>query len=134
MESTAMTRDPEQAPDFAEFLGGDGGGQSGSRSATAGIHIEALYAAAARAGMLKHCTRKLADGALQAADVGFARPDETLLDGLTVAPDVVITFAASSLPGLKAGELLNIEGQHFQVRDLRVLGDGSEVRAQITRL
>lgn len=129
-----MTRDPEQAPDFAEFLVGDGDGQTISKAATAGIHIEALYAAAARAGMLKRCTRKLADGTVQTADVGFARPDETLLDGLAVAPDVVMTFAASSLPGLKTGDLLVIESQPYQVRDLRVLGDGSEVRAQLTRL
>ncbi|QTD47470.1 hypothetical protein J1M35_18320 [Ottowia testudinis] len=84
--------------------------------------------------MLKRCTRKLADGTVQTTDVGFTRPDETLLDGLTVAPDVVITFAASRFPGLKTGESLAIEGHHFQVRYLRVLGDGSEMRAQLTRL
>jgi hypothetical protein len=132
-----MTRDPEQAPDFAEFLlpeTSSGINESPAMLSRAGVHIEALYAAAARAGMLKRCSRKLVDGTVQTADVGFARPHETLLDGLAVAPDVVMTFAASSLPGLKTGELLVIESQPYQVRDLRVLGDGSEVRAQLTRL
>ena len=132
-----MTRDPEQPPDFAEFLLPEvsgGGNGTPSMVSRAGVHIEALYAAAARAGLLKRCSRKLADGTVQTADAGFARPDETLLDGLAVAPDVVMTFAASSLPGLKAGELLVIESQPYQVRDLRMLGDGSELRAQLTRL
>jgi hypothetical protein len=58
--------------------------------------IEALYAAVAQAGLFKACTRQVQNGATQIEIVGFANPDETLLNGLTMRPDVVISFPATS--------------------------------------
>jgi hypothetical protein len=96
--------------------------------------IEALYAAAARAGLLKACTRQVQSGPQQTDMVGFANPDETLLDGLTVGPDVVISFPATSFPGLVIGERMVIDRQVYAVRDIRAVGDGSEKRAKLTKL
>jgi hypothetical protein len=96
--------------------------------------IEALYAAAARAGLLKACTRQVQNGPEQTDMVGFANPDETLLDGLAVGPDVVISFPATSFPGLGVGERMVIDRQVYAVRDIRAVGDGSEKRAKLTKL
>ena len=38
------------------------------------------------------------------------------------------------LVGLAAREVVEIGGTTFQVRDIRAVGDGSEIRAKLTRL
>jgi uncharacterized membrane protein len=65
--------------------------------------------------------------------VGFANPDESLLDGLAVAPDVVISFPATSFPGLAVGERVVIDATTYTVREVRAVGDGSEKRAKLSR-
>ncbi|NKF77569.1 hypothetical protein GO294_04856 [Ralstonia solanacearum] len=66
--------------------------------------------------------------------VGFAAPDETLLDGLTVSTEYVMSYPATILAGLGPRETVEIAGGVFHVRDLRAVGDGSEIRAKLTRL
>ena len=61
-------------------------------------------------------------------------PDETLLDGLTLSTEYVMSYPASVLVGLAALETVEIDGQLFQVRDIRAVGDGSELRAKLSRI
>ena len=66
--------------------------------------------------------------------MGFAAPDETLLDGLTLSTDYVMSYPATVFTGMAARESVEIDGQTFQVRDIRAVGDGSELRAKLTRI
>ena len=98
-------------------------------------YVERLYAAAARARLLKPCIWRPSDGSPEQAPlVGFAAPDETLLDGLTLSTEYVMSYPASVLVGLTARETVEIDGQLFQVREIRAVGDGSELRAKLSRI
>ncbi len=97
--------------------------------------IERLYAAAANAGLLKECRWQPTDGApVESRLVGFSAPDDMVLDGLASSTETLITYPASAFVGLAARDLLDIEGQRYQVREVRAVGDGSEMRAKLTRL
>ncbi|WP_247424891.1 hypothetical protein [Ralstonia pseudosolanacearum] len=97
--------------------------------------VEALYEAAANAGLLKQCIWRPSDGSPpQTPMVGFAAPDETLLDGLTVSTEYVMSYPATVLVGLGSRETVEIGGVLYHVRDVRAVGDGSEIRAKLTRL
>ena len=97
--------------------------------------IEDLYQAAARAGLLRSCTWRPSDGsAAQTRSVGFSAPDETLLDGLALSTDYEMRYPSSGLKGLVVREVVEIDGQPYQVRDIRAVGDGSELRAKLTRI
>ena len=100
-----------------------------------GSLIETLYAAAASAGLLKSCRWMPPDGSTpQTHEVGFAAPDETLLDGLASSTAYAITYPAGAFAGLAVRDTVEIDGVAYQVRDLRAIGDGSEMRARLTRL
>lgn len=97
--------------------------------------IDVLYEAASNAGLLQVCVWHPSDGsAAQTHPVGFSCPDESLLDGLTVSTDYAMTYPASRLVGLTPREVVEIDGVTYQVRDVRTVGDGSELRATLTRL
>jgi hypothetical protein len=97
--------------------------------------IETLYAAAANAGLLKSCRWVPPDGsAPQTHDVGFTAPDETLLDGMALGTAYAMTYPATVFTELAVRDSVRIDGMVFQVRDLRAVGDGSEMRAKLTRL
>lgn len=91
--------------------------------------IEHLYAAAERAGLLVN-----AEVFGRTVAVGFSAPDQNLLDGLVRAVDYTISYPTSVLPALGVGDALVIAGQSYQVRDVRAVGDGTERRADLTRL
>lgn len=94
-----------------------------------------IYESAANAGLLKDCVWRPSDGSpLQSHPVGFAAPDDTVLDGLTVSTEYVISYPASAFSGLAQREPVDIDGVTFLVRDIRAVGDGSEIRAKLTRL
>ena len=97
--------------------------------------IESIYASAASAGLLKEVVW-IIDQATSPmlAQVGFRAPDENLLDGLAMGRDYTITYPASSLAGLKARARLSVDGQTYEVREVRAVGDGSECRATLTLL
>lgn len=100
-----------------------------------GTMLDTLYAAAARAGLLKSCRWVPPDGGPpQTHAVGFAAPDETLLDGLASGTAYAITYPAGFFTGLAVRDTVEIGGVAYQVRDLRAVGDGSEMRARLTRL
>ena len=97
--------------------------------------IEQLYEAAHRAGFLKECVWKPRDGSPSRTNmVDIAAPDETLLDGLTLSTETVMSYPAAIFTGLQPRETVEIEGVAFQVREIRAVGDGSELRARLTRL
>ena len=97
--------------------------------------IEALYAAADHAGLLKESVWSPSNGSVSVtAKVDFRAPDETVLDGLGLATDYAIRYPASVLSELTPGEALTIDGVTYRVREIRALGDGSEKRATLTRL
>lgn len=97
--------------------------------------VEKIYEAAANVGFLKECLWRPSDGSPpQLHRVGFAAPDETLLDGLTASTEYVLSYPTMIFEGLAAGETVEIEGMAFQVREIRAVGDGSEMRTKLTRI
>ncbi len=93
------------------------------------VRVEDFYEAARRSGLLVDAQ---IDGHTIAVD--FRSPDETVLDGLALSADYTIRFPASALPDLAAGDTVSIAGNHYRVRDVRSVGDGSERRASLSRL
>ena len=93
------------------------------------MRIEDFYDAAARAQLLLDAE---VDGHTIAVD--FRAPDETVLNGLALSADYSIRFAASALPNLAVGDTVSVGGEAYQVRDIRSIGDGSERRADLSRL
>lgn len=97
--------------------------------------VEQIYASAANVGLLQECLWYPSNGApMQRHQVGFAAPDESLLDGLTLSTEYEMTYPVTAFGGLAAREVVEIGGTSYQVRDIRAVGDGSEIRAKLTRL
>ncbi len=97
--------------------------------------VEQVYAAAANAGLLRDCHWQPADGSqMQTHAVGFAAPDDTVFDGLASTTDHQMSYPASVFMGLAPRDTVEIGSVIYQVRDIRAVGDGSEMRAKLTRL
>jgi len=97
--------------------------------------LQRLYGAAARAGLLKDCTWRPTDGRpAETHPVGFAAPDALRLDGLTASTEYEMTYPQALFEGLAVREVVEIAGTSFQVREVRAIGDGTELRASLTRL
>lgn len=90
--------------------------------------VSELYAAAARAGLLKTATIGTRE-----VLVDFRAPDDEVLDGLGVSRDYSIRYLAIDLM-LDPGTLLIIDDAAYRVRETRALGDGAEYRATLTKL
>ena len=96
--------------------------------------VEQVYSAAANAGLTVRCRWFPAGGgSAQTQQVGFSAPDDMALDGLTLNTDYAITYPASAFVGLAARDAVEIDGVTYQVRDVRAVADGSEMRAKLTR-
>ena len=97
--------------------------------------VEQVYAAALSAGLLRDCRWHPADGSpSQTHAVGFTAPDDTVFGGLASSTDYQMSYPASVLKGLGPREAVEIDGVIYQVRSTRAVGDGSEMRAQLTRV
>ena len=97
--------------------------------------VEQVYSAAANAGLTVRCRWFPAGGgSAKTQQVGFSALDDTVLDGLILNTDYAITYPASVFVGLAAREVVEIDGVAYQVRDVRAVADGSEMRAKLTRL
>ena len=97
--------------------------------------VEQIYESAANAGLLKDCLWRPSDGTTaQLHPVGFAAPDDTVFDGLASTTDYQMSYPASVFLGLVPREAVEIDGVIYQVRSTRAVGDGSEMRAQLTRV
>ena len=97
--------------------------------------VEQIYASAVNAGLLRECRWQPSDGsASQTHHIGFSAPDDTVFDGLASSTDYQMSYPASVLKGLAPREVVEIDGVIYQVRSTRAVGDGSEMRAQLTRV
>ena len=96
--------------------------------------IERLYQSAANAGLTVRCRWTPAGSPAKTQQVGFSAPDDTVLDGLALNTDYAITYPSSVFVGLAARDTVVIDGVSYQVRDVRAVADGSEMRANLTRL
>ena len=97
--------------------------------------VEQVYSAAANAGLTVRCRWFPAGGgSAKTQQVGFSAPDDTVLDGLTLNTDYAITYPASVFVGLAVRDTVVIDGVTYQVRVVRGLADGSEMRAKLTGL
>ena len=73
------------------------------------------------------------DRAAARSQLGLA-PDDTVFDGLASTTDHQMSYPASVFVGLAPRDTVEIGGVIYQVRDIRAVGDGSEMRAKLTRL
>ena len=97
--------------------------------------VEQVYAAALSAGLLRDCRWQPAGGSpSQTHAVGFTAPDDSVFDGLASTTDYQMSYPASVFVGLSPREAVEIDGVIYQVRSSRAVGDGSEMRAQLTRV
>ena len=92
------------------------------------VSLADLYAAAGRAGLL---TTAVIGGSEVLVD--FRAPDAEVLDGLGLSSDYAIRYPASDVM-LDTGHELVIGGVTYRVREVRLVGDGLEARASLTRL
>ena len=94
-----------------------------------------IYEAAANAGFLKECVWLPSNGGPARTNmVGLRASDETVLDHLAATTETTMSYPAEILRGLAPREVVDIEGVSFQVRDIRAVGDGSEMHAKLTRV
>jgi hypothetical protein len=95
--------------------------------------LDQVYAAAANAGLLHTCIWHRFNAEPEICKVGLRAPDEALLDHLARSRDTTMRYPSSVLVGLKIGDRIEIATQHYRVRDLKAIGDGSEWQAQLSR-
>lgn len=67
----------------------------------------------------------LTGGAQQTATVLFDQPDMDLASGMVISRDYKATLATSSFVGIDNGEVINIGGNNYTVRELRQIDDGA---------
>ena len=97
--------------------------------------VEQVYQAAANAGFLKECVWHPSDGSVpRTHPVGLRASDDSVLDNLTQSRETVISYPAATFKGLTPREMVEVAGVKFQVREVKATGDGSEMRAKLTRL
>jgi hypothetical protein len=101
--------------------------------------MRTLYLAAENAGLLSTCVWQgpaVGQDAVvtQTHAVSLRASDEGVLDGLALSTAYTITYPASVFKGLGARDVAQVDGVAYQVREVRAIGDGSEMRARLTRL
>ena len=92
------------------------------------MNVTDLYEAADRSGLLTPVTVGLVT-----VQCAFRAPDETVLDGLALSRDYHIEYPTVWLT-LAIGDLVEIEGQSYRVREVRQIRDGSESVASLSKL
>jgi hypothetical protein len=91
------------------------------------MDVADLYAAAAHSGLLTPV--KVGTVTVQCA---FRAPDEDVLGGLMLSRDYTIEYPAAEIV-LQAGEVVEIAGVAYRVREVRAMRDGSECRATLAQ-
>ena len=94
--------------------------------------MERLYSAAEHAGFLVECTWLDDMRYEETAMVNFRTHDQSLLHGLVAAADPTITYPLSAIPELAKGTRITIEDKTYSVREITVIGDGTEARATLS--
>jgi len=90
--------------------------------------VTQLYEAADRAGLLT----PVKVGTVTVA-CAFRAPDEAVLDGLALSRDYQIEFPTARLQ-LQSGDLVEINGAFYLVRDVQRMRDGSETQARLSKV
>lgn len=94
-----------------------------------------IYLAAGRNGLLLECTWRPSSGCFsESAMVALSASDQSVLNQLTLSTETTMTYPAGELPGLKPGEVVAINEQHYQVREVLAVADGSEMKAKLSRI
>lgn len=99
-----------------------------------------IYEAADRAGLLHQCIWTPADGSdIEQHPVGFSSQDESVLGGIALSTDYMITYPRVWFEKLSVNDHVQIRQgsnatQLFIVREIRKMGDGSEIKAYLSRL
>lgn len=97
------------------------------------VTTEDIYAAADGAGLLKLVTWLPEPAAVPVtAKVLFRAPDEVLLNGLALGRDYTMTYPLSALSGIAPHARVAIDGSTYEIREIRIIGDGTEVRATLS--
>lgn len=73
-------------------------------------------------------------GAAQSAIVLLDIPTDTVLGGEMLSDEPVMTFPASELPSIRAGDNGIIEGVQYRVREIMRIDDGKLKQARLTRI
>jgi hypothetical protein len=99
-------------------------------------HIAALYRAAESAGLLSQCVwQRPSDQGItpppEAHTVGFRAPEESVLDGLSLSTEYTMTYPDTFFIDLATQAIVAVDGQSFQVRQVRNSGDGEKVATLI---
>ena len=92
------------------------------------MDVTTLYEAARNAGLLTAVS--VAGSSVHCA---FRAPDQTVLDGFALSRDYQIDYPAAWLT-LTVGDMVEVAGNAYQVRDVRAISDGSERRASLSQL
>lgn len=94
-----------------------------------------VYLAAGRNGLLLECTWRPSSGRFaKSAMVALSATDQSVLNQLTLSTETTMTYPADELPGLKPGEVVAINEQRYQVREVLVVADGSEIKAKLSKI
>lgn len=95
--------------------------------------IEQIYAAAARAGLLK-TVQWISGRHSRSLSVEWRETDESLLHDLVVGSDITMTAPSAVLDGVQQGDVIFLGQRKFKVRDVRLIRDGSETRVTLASI
>ena len=98
------------------------------------IAIETLYDAAARSGLLQQAVWGPELGPKETTWVEFRAPESSILDGIGLSTDYAMRYPAGRLTGMKPGDTVELGGVAYRVREVRAVGDGTELRATLSCL
>lgn len=96
--------------------------------------VEQVYAAAAKAGLLMRCTLVSQNGLREVRDVEFRTTDDTVFDNLVMAVETTITVPNTYFHRAQRGDLCMVNGKTYQIRDIRAIHDGSEIKFKVAKV
>ena len=95
--------------------------------------VEQIYAAAARAGLLKKCTWVSKEGFREVRYAEFRTSDDTAFDNLLLAAETTITYPATYFKSALRGDHFVVGDDFYVIRDIRAIKDGSETKAKVAK-
>jgi hypothetical protein len=96
--------------------------------------IEIIYQAAAKAGLLKTVTWVSKDGLRETREVEFRTADDAVFDNLLLAADTTLTYPSTYFKRAKRGDCFLVAGLMYDIRDIRIIQDGSETKVKVAKV
>jgi hypothetical protein len=96
--------------------------------------IEQIYQAAARAGLLKSVRWISRTQSSKTLFVEWRESDDSMLHNLVVGTDITMTGPSVEFAGIAQGDRIVMGRREFNVRDVRLIHDGSETRVTLASL